>query len=93
MAVALDILVQLAQLLLVLLLAPLLTGYVRKIKARVLRRRGPDLIQPYRDLHKLLRSALENAASIAAMVLTTETLVTEIPEAPAAAPAPPPMDY
>jgi formate hydrogenlyase subunit 4 len=55
MAVALDILVQLAQLLLVLLLAPLLTGYVRKIKARVLRRRGPDLIQPYRDLHKLLR--------------------------------------
>jgi formate hydrogenlyase subunit 4 len=55
MAVALDILVQLAQLLLVLLLAPLLTGYVRKIKARVLRRRGPDLLQPYRDLHKLLR--------------------------------------
>ena len=55
MAVALDILVQLGQLLLVLLLAPLLTGYVRKIKAHLLRRRGPDLIQPYRDLHKLLR--------------------------------------
>jgi formate hydrogenlyase subunit 4 len=51
----LDILVQLGQLLLVLLLAPLLTGYVRKIKARLLRRQGPDLIQPYRDLHKLLR--------------------------------------
>jgi formate hydrogenlyase subunit 4 len=28
---------------------------VRKVKARLLRRRGPDLIQPYRDLHKLLR--------------------------------------
>jgi formate hydrogenlyase subunit 4 len=55
MAIALDILVQLGQLLLVLLLAPLLTGYVRKIKAHLLRRRGPDLIQPYRDLHKLLR--------------------------------------
>jgi formate hydrogenlyase subunit 4 len=55
MAVILDILVQLGQLLLVLLLAPLLTGYVRKIKARLLRRQGPDLIQPYRDLHKLLR--------------------------------------
>jgi formate hydrogenlyase subunit 4 len=55
MAVVLDILVQLGQLLLVLLLAPLLTGYVRKIKAHLLRRRGPDLIQPYRDLHKLLR--------------------------------------
>jgi formate hydrogenlyase subunit 4 len=55
MAVTLDVLVQLGQLLLVLLLAPLLTGYVRKIKARLLRRQGPDLIQPYRDLHKLLR--------------------------------------
>jgi formate hydrogenlyase subunit 4 len=55
MAVILDALVQLGQLLLVLLLAPLLTGYVRKVKARLLRRRGPDLVQPYRDLHKLLR--------------------------------------
>jgi chaperonin GroEL len=45
------------------------------------------------DPAKVTRSALENAASIAAMVLTTETLVTEIPEAPSAAPAPPPMDY
>jgi formate hydrogenlyase subunit 4 len=55
MAVVLDILVQLGQLLLILLLAPLLTGYVRRVKAHLLRRRGPDLIQPYRDLHKLLR--------------------------------------
>jgi len=28
---------------------------VRKVKARLLRRQGPDVIQPYRDLHKLLR--------------------------------------
>ncbi len=65
MAIALDILVQLGQLLLVLLLAPLLTGYVRRIKAHLLRRRGPDLIQPYRDLHKLLRKEVvlaENAS-------------------------------
>jgi len=55
MAMILDALVQLGQLLLVLALAPLLTGYVRKVKARLLRRQGPDLIQPYRDLHKLLR--------------------------------------
>jgi formate hydrogenlyase subunit 4 len=55
MAVILDVFVQLGQLLLVLALAPLLTGYVRKIKARLVRRQGPDLIQPYRDLHKLLR--------------------------------------
>jgi formate hydrogenlyase subunit 4 len=55
MAVILDALVQLGQLLLVLLLAPLLTGYVRKIKAHLLRRQGPPLIQPYLDLMKLLR--------------------------------------
>ena len=35
---------------LVLLLAPLLTGFVRKVKARLLRRQGPPLLQPYRDL-------------------------------------------
>jgi chaperonin GroEL len=45
------------------------------------------------DPAKVTRSALENAASIAAMVLTTETLVTDIPEPPSMAPAPPPMDY
>ena len=55
MALIADASVQLGQLLIVLLLAPLLTGYVRKVKARLLRRQGPDLVQPYRDLHKLLR--------------------------------------
>lgn len=51
----LDALVQFGQLLLVLLLAPLLTGYVRKVKAHLLRRQGPQMVQPYRDLLKLLR--------------------------------------
>jgi chaperonin GroEL len=45
------------------------------------------------DPAKVVRTALENASSIAAMVLTTESMVTEIPEPPSAAPAPPPMDY
>jgi chaperonin GroEL len=45
------------------------------------------------DPAKVTRTALENAASIAALVLTTETLVTEIPEPPAAPPGPPPMEY
>ena len=41
------------------------------------------------DPTKVCRSALENAASVASMVLTTESLVTDIKEpAPAAAPAP-----
>jgi chaperonin GroEL len=39
------------------------------------------------DAAKVTRSALQNAASIAAMVLTTETLVTDIPEKKEAMPA------
>ncbi|MEX2296330.1 MAG: NADH-quinone oxidoreductase subunit H [Dongiaceae bacterium] len=60
-----DILVQGVQMLLVLALAPLLTGYVRKIKARLLRRRGPSIFQPYRDLARLLRkeAVVANSAS------------------------------
>ncbi len=41
------------------------------------------------DPTKVTRSALENAASVASMVLTTESLVADLPEPPApAAPAP-----
>ncbi len=39
------------------------------------------------DPTKVTRSALQNAASVAAMVLTTESLVTDIPEPPTPAPA------
>ena len=40
---------------LVLVLAPLLLGFTRKVKARLLRRRGPPVLQPYRDLLRLIR--------------------------------------
>ncbi len=43
------------------------------------------------DPTKVTRSALQNAASVAAMVLTTESLVADIPAPPAAAPAAPDM--
>ena len=55
MAVIRDFAFQGAQMLLVLLLGPLLTGFVRKVKARLLRRQGPPLLQPYRDLIRLMR--------------------------------------
>ena len=57
--------IQAAQMLLVLGLAPLLLGFVRKVKARLVRRQGPPLIQPYRDLVRLLRKdvVLANNAS------------------------------
>jgi formate hydrogenlyase subunit 4 len=50
-----DIVLQIGHMVLVLALAPLLAGFVRKIKARLQQRRGPPVIQPYRDLLKLLR--------------------------------------
>ena len=50
MALILDLAAQGAQMALVLALAPLLLGFTRKVKARLLRRRGPPLLQPYRDL-------------------------------------------
>ena len=58
-----DLAVQAVQMMLVLLLAPLLTGLVRKVKARLIRRRGPPLIQPYRDLIRLTRKEAVLAAN------------------------------
>jgi len=65
MALIRDFAFQGAQMLLVLLLSPLLTGFVRKAKARLLRRQGPPLLQPYRDLIRLMRKevVLANSAS------------------------------
>jgi formate hydrogenlyase subunit 4 len=55
MAMIFNLAVQAFQMMLVLALAPLLTGFVRKVKAWLLRRQGPPLIQPYRDLVRLMR--------------------------------------
>lgn len=51
----LGLAVQGLQMALVLALAPLLLGFTRKVKARLLRRRGPPVLQPYFDLLKLIR--------------------------------------
>lgn len=55
MDLILSFLIQAAQMAVVLALAPLLTGFVRKVKARLLRRQGASVFQPYRDLARLLR--------------------------------------
>ena len=54
---------------------------------------GPMLERGIVDPTKVTRFALQNAASVAAMVLTTESMITEIPDPTPAAPAMPPMDY
>ncbi len=43
------------QILLMLLAAPLVSGIIRKTKARLQNRRGATIFQPYPDLAKLLR--------------------------------------
>ena len=49
-----SLLAQLGQMALILALAPLLVGLVGKTKARLQRRRGAPLTQPFRDLRRLL---------------------------------------
>ena len=60
-----DWLIQLVQTALVLGAAPLLSGVTRKIRARLLRRQGASVLQPYLDLLKLIRKeavVAENAS-------------------------------
>jgi formate hydrogenlyase subunit 4 len=75
MAVILDLAVQGAQMLVVLLLAPLLTGFVRKVKARLLRRQGPPLIQPYLDLARLMRKEVVLAQNASWLFRVTPYLI------------------
>src|SRR5947209_1252300 len=51
------------------------------------------LLEVVPDPTKVTRSALQNAASIASMLLTTETLVSDLPEKNPAPAAPPMPDY
>jgi len=75
---------------------------VQEIRRRQKEKNNPNigfdvLEEDYRDMFeagiidpvKVTRAALENAASIAAMILTTEALVSEIPEKEKAPPSPP----
>lgn len=63
MDLILDYVLQGVQMLLVVTAAPALTGLVRKIKARLMRRAGPPILQPYRDLARLMRKEAVIAAN------------------------------
>jgi formate hydrogenlyase subunit 4 len=58
MALIVDLLwqlfLQLVQMVLVVAIAPAILGVTRKVKARLLRRVGPPVLQPYYDLRKLI---------------------------------------
>ncbi|MEJ2344809.1 MAG: NADH-quinone oxidoreductase subunit H [Gammaproteobacteria bacterium] len=53
-----DVLLQIGQVAAVVLLSPLLQGFILRYEERVQRARGPSLIQPYRDLWKLFHKEL-----------------------------------
>lgn len=79
-----DIVLQIAQVLCVLLLAPLLQGAILRFEERVQRSRGPSIFQPYRDLWKLFHkeSVIPDSASwiylISPMVAFTAMLIVPI---------------
>jgi len=68
-------LLQLLHMALVLALAPGVTGIVRKLKARLLGRRGPPVVQPYRDLVRLVRKDAVVAHSASWLFRVTPYLV------------------
>ncbi|MCG3144662.1 MAG: Formate hydrogenlyase subunit 4 [Gammaproteobacteria bacterium] len=91
--------IQVAKTILVVLLAPLFTGWVNQCRAWLQNRRGPGLLQPYRALRKLFHkdAIVAHRASFlfratpyirfGSMVLAASiipTLVTGLPIAPAA---------
>jgi formate hydrogenlyase subunit 4 len=54
MALIVDLFLQGVQMVLVVAVAPAVLGITRKVKARLLRRIGPPVLQPYLDLWKLM---------------------------------------
>ena len=70
-----DLAIQGLQMVLVLLLAPLLTGFVRKVKARLVRRQGPPVIQPWRDLVRLTRKEVVLADNASWLFRATPYLI------------------
>jgi formate hydrogenlyase subunit 4 len=75
MAMMFDIACQAVQMFLVVALAPLVLGITRKVKARVLRRIGPPLWQPYLDLWKLMHKEAVLAPNASWIYRSTPYLV------------------
>jgi formate hydrogenlyase subunit 4 len=69
------VLFELLQFVLLLAAAPFLTGLVRKVKARLNGRVGPGLLQPYRDLWRLLRKEVVLAPNASWLFRTSPYLI------------------
>jgi len=69
------VLFEFLQFALLLAAAPLLTGLVRKVKARLNGRVGPSVLQPYRDLWRLLRKEVVLAPNASWLFRTSPYLI------------------
>lgn len=80
LSLVLAITAQLIHIALMLAAAPVLVGLIRLVKARLLGRRGPPLLQPWRDLIRLLRKqpVLADNASFVFRGAPTVTLAATI---------------
>src|ERR1017187_3784124 len=65
----------LGQMALLVLLGPLVTGVIQKLKARLQCRRGAGILQPYRDLTKLLRKGTVQADTAGSFFRAVPVLV------------------
>jgi formate hydrogenlyase subunit 4 len=75
MEVIAELAAQAVQMFLVLAIAPAVIGLTRKVKARLLRRRGAPVLQPYRDLWKLLHKEAVLAHNASFLYRTAPYLV------------------
>lgn len=67
--------IALLQALLYAALAPLLAGWISKLKARLQNRRGASVFQPYRDIYKLLGKQTRKAHTASPLFLATPYIV------------------
>lgn len=65
----------LVQFILLLGIAPLVSGFIKTMKARFQTRRGPGVLQPYRDLYKLLRKGMVIPETASWLFLATPYVV------------------
>ncbi|HAU29765.1 MAG TPA: formate hydrogenlyase [Rhodospirillaceae bacterium] len=75
LSITLKTLLQVLQAFLVLAVAPLLTGWVRMVKARMLGRTAPSLFQPWRDIFRLLRKETIVAPSASRLFTMAPTII------------------
>ena len=66
---------QIAQVLTILLLSPLLHGFIVTVEEKIQRGRGPSIWQPYRDLRKLFRKELVIPATASWVFLAAPLVV------------------